>query len=276
MTYALSGLEGKVAVVTGAARMRSIGRSIAVRLADAGCDVVLTGTQRDPSTFPAEEQAAGWTGIDAVVGEIEARGRRALPTVLDIADAASIAGVADAAMATFGRVDILVNNASASRGEDRKPVLDLDPALWRTVIDVNLTGSFLMSQTFGRLMVDGGRGGSIVNISSIAGKRFDPNTAAYAASKAGLHTLTACMAQEVGRHGVRVNAICPGMIDTSRLDDIGRGSDRWNAIIDGGIPLGRVGTGDDIAATTLYLCSDDGSWVTGQCWNVDGGSVVQH
>ena len=131
-------------------------------------------------------------------------------------------------METFGRVDIVVNNAGASKGEDRKPVVDLDPDLWRTIIDVNLTGSFLMSKVFGRLLVDGGRGGSIVNISSIAGKMMSPNTAAYAASKAGLQALTACMAREVGRQGVRVNAICPGIIDTSRMDDIGRG-DAWTS-----------------------------------------------
>ena len=140
---------------------------------------------------------------------------------------------------------------------------------------MNLTGSFLMSKVFGRLLVDGGRGGSIVNISSIAGKALNPTTSAYAASKAGLQALTACMSGEVGKYGVRVNAICPGVIDTSRMDDLGRG-EVWDQLVSTRIPMGRAGTGEDIAYTVVYLCSDQGAWVTGQSWNVDGGTVVQH
>jgi NAD(P)-dependent dehydrogenase (short-subunit alcohol dehydrogenase family) len=83
------------------------------------------------------------------------------------------------------------------------------------------------------------------------------------------------MAQEVGRAGIRVNAICPGIIDTSRMDDLGRG-EQWDRVVDALIPLGRAGTGDDVAASVVYLCSDQGAWVTGQSWNVDGGTVVQH
>jgi NAD(P)-dependent dehydrogenase (short-subunit alcohol dehydrogenase family) len=143
------------------------------------------------------------------------------------------------------------------------------------VIDVNLTGSFLMSKVFGRLLADGGRGGSIVNISSIAGKMLSPTTAAYAASKAGLQALTACMSGEIARAGVRVNAICPGIIDTSRMDDLGRG-EIWQQFVDTRIPLGRAGVGEDIAYIVVYLCSDQGAWITGQSWNVDGGTVVQH
>lgn len=275
MSYTFTGFDGKVAVVTGAGRMRSIGRPIAVELARAGCDVVLTGTGRSPDRYPDDEKEAGWRDIDSVADEVRQVGRRALPLVSDVSDLTAVDALAEQVMSEFGRVDILVNNAGASRGDDRKPVVDLDPALWRTVIDVNLTGSFYMSKVFGQLMIDAGRGGSIINISSIAGKRLGPNTAAYSASKAGLQALTACMAQEIGRDGVRVNAICPGVIDTSRMDDIGR-EDAWQQMIDAIIPLGRAGTGLDIAHTAVYLCSDEGSWVTGQSWNIDGGTVVQH
>ena len=118
-------------------------------------------------------------------------------------------------------------------------------------------------------------GGSIVNISSIAGKKLGPNTAAYSASKAGLQALTACMSREVAPAGVRVNAICPGVIDTSRMDDLGRG-EIWEETIRTLVPLGRAGAGEDIAHIVVYLCSDEGSWVTGQSWNVDGGTVVEH
>ena len=102
-----------------------------------------------------------------------------------------------------------------------------------------------------------------------------PNTAAYAASKAAIQALTACMAREVGVHGIRVNAICPGVIDTYRMDDIPRGQ-VWDNLVKSQIPLGRAGTGDDIAWMTVYLCSEQGSWVSGQSYNVDGGHVVQH
>jgi NAD(P)-dependent dehydrogenase (short-subunit alcohol dehydrogenase family) len=275
VTYELTGLTDKVAVVTGAGRMRSIGRPIAVELARAGCDIVLTGTGRSPDRYPDDEKAAGWKDIESVAEEVRALGRRAVTAVSDVADLGAVEALAARTIDELGRVDIVVNNAGASKGEDRKPVIDLDPALWSTVINVNLTGSFLMSKVFGRLLVDGGRGGSIVNISSIAGKALSPSTSAYAASKAGLQALTACMSGEVGQYGVRVNAVCPGVIDTSRMDDLGRG-EIWDQLVSTRIPMGRAGTGEDIAYAVLYLCSDQGAWVTGQSWNVDGGTVVQH
>jgi 3-oxoacyl-[acyl-carrier protein] reductase len=272
---AFTGFDGKVAVVTGAGRMRSIGRSIAVALARAGCDVVITGTGRAPDRYPDDEKSAGWRDIDSVADEVRATGQKALPLVSDVSDLAAVKALADRVVADLGRVDIVINNAGAARGDDRKPVVDLDPALWRQVIDVNLTGSFLMSKVFGQRMIDAERGGSIVNISSIAGKLLPANTAAYAASKAGVQALTACMSQEVARYGIRVNAICPGVVDTFRMDDVGRG-EAWQRLVRASIPLGRAGVGEDIAYATLYLCSDEGSWVTGQAWNVDGGTAVQH
>jgi len=275
MTYELTGLTDKVAVVTGAGRMRSIGRPIAVELARAGCDVVLTGTGRSPDRYPDDEKAAGWRDIESVADEVRAVGRRALTAISDVSDLAAVESLAEQTMREFGRVDILVNNAGASRGEDRRPVIDVDPDVWKNVINVNLTGAFLMSKVFGRLLVDAGRGGAIVNISSIAGKLLAPNNAAYAASKAGLQALTASMSGEVAGAGVRVNAICPGIVDTSRLDDLGR-AETWEQVVQRSIPLGRAGTGGDIANAVVFLCSDQGAWVTGQSWNVDGGTAVQH
>ncbi len=271
----LTGFEDKVALVTGAGRMRSIGRQIAVALAGAGCDVVLTGTGRDPVHYPDDERAAGWRDIASVGDEVRALGRRALEVVSDVSDPAAVEALAERVDAEFGRIDILVNNAGAARGSDRVPVTELAVEDWMKVINVNLTGSFLTSRAFGARMQAAGRGGCIVNISSIAGKALPPNTAAYAASKAGIHALTACMAREVGSHGIRVNAICPGVIDTYRMDDIPRG-EVWDRMVRSQIPLGRAGTGDDIAAMTLFLCSDQGAWITGQSYNVDGGHVVQH
>jgi NAD(P)-dependent dehydrogenase (short-subunit alcohol dehydrogenase family) len=125
-----------------------------------------------------------------------------------------------------------------------------------------------MSKAFGRQLVQQGEGGSIVNISSIQGKLGLPNNSAYGASKAAVHSLTAAMAQELGPDRVRVNAICPGLVDTARMEDLH--GDPWREMI-GRIPLGRASDGDDIAFLAAFLCSEQGSWITGQAINVDGG-----
>jgi NAD(P)-dependent dehydrogenase (short-subunit alcohol dehydrogenase family) len=267
----LTGLEGKVAVVTGAGRMRSIGRPIAVELARAGCDVVLTGTGRAPDRYPDDEKQAGWRDIESVAEEVRAAGRRALPLVSDVSDPAAVDRLLGEVLGAFGRVDIVVNNAAAARGADRVPVIDLDVELWQTIINVNLNGTFYMSRVFGRAIADHG-GGSIVNISSDAGKMMSASTAAYSASKAGIHALTCAMASELGRSQVRVNAICPGIVDTFRLDDIPRGQ-QWDDFV-ARVPLGRASSGDDIAWMTVYLCSDQGSWITGQLYSVNGGGLT--
>ena len=269
----ITGLEGKVAVVTGAGRMRSIGRPIAVELARAGCDIVLTGTGRSPDRYPDDERAADWRDIESVADEVRSLGRRAEAVVSNVADAAAVDALVAGTLAQFGRVDIVVNNAGAARGADRVPVVDLDIDVWRNVIDVNLHGTFLMSRAFARAIVAAGAGGSIVNISSIGGKMMAARTAAYAASKAAIHALTCAMASELGPDGVRVNAVCPGIIDTYRMDDVGRG-ERWEQMIAASVPLGRPGTGEDIANMVVYLCSDQGSWISGQLYTVDGGMLT--
>jgi NAD(P)-dependent dehydrogenase (short-subunit alcohol dehydrogenase family) len=269
----LTGLERKVAVVTGAGRMRSIGRPIAVEMAKAGCDIVLTGTGRSPDRYPDDEKAAGWRDIESVADEVRAEGRRVLALVSDVGDEDAVRLLVDRTVSEFGRVDFVVNNAGAARGRDRVPVLDMPIDAWDMVIRVNLRGTFLMSKFFGRQLVDSGNGGAIVNISSIAGKILPPNTSAYAASKSAIQALTASMAQEVGQFGVRVNAICPGLVGTYRMDDIA-GTDAYRQMLATRIPLRRDGRGEEIAFATIYLCSDQGSWITGQSINVDGGMVV--
>ncbi len=293
MTIELTGLEGKVAVVTGAGRMRSIGRSIALGMAKAGCDIVITGTGRDPSRYPDAEKAAGWRDIDSVADEIRALGRRALPVVSNVADADAVEALAQRTMDELGRVDFVVNNAGPPRGADRNAVVDVPLDAWKLVVDINLNGAFFMCRAFGRRLIDQAQGGAIVNISSIGGKLFLPNNAAYAASKAGQNALTATLAREMGQHHIRVNAVCPGLVDTSRMDDMPRGPQPalddsgepvkagtvgfgWDAYIAANIPLGRAGVGDDIANMTVFLCSDQGSWISGQSWNVDGGNMVWH
>ena len=187
---------------------------------------MLTGTGRSPSATPTTRRRPGWRDIESVADEVRALGRTAVTAgVATSPTSRRCRRCGPRTIDELGRVDIVVNNAGAARGDDRVPVVDLDPTLWRTVIDVNLTG--IVPDVEGlRHGCSSSRatGGSIVNISSIAGKLLSPMTAAYAASKAGLQALTACMSGEVGRSGVRVNAICPGVIDTSRMDDLGRES----------------------------------------------------
>lgn len=272
MTYALTGLEDKVAVITGAGRMRSIGRSIALELAKAGCDVVITGSGRSPDSYPDDEKEAGWRDIDSVAEEIRALGRRALPAVSNVADLGSVKSLAELVMQEFGRVDFIINNAGAARAGDRAPVVEVDPAVWCNVINVNLNGSFYMSQIFGQKLIEQGQGGAIINISSVGGKLMAPNTAAYAASKAGLHALTAAMSGEVGQYGIRVNAVCPGIVMTSRLDDLN--SEEWDGIINSYIPLKRAGEPEVIGSMVAYLCSEQGEWISGQLYSVDGGQLA--
>lgn len=285
----LTGLEGKVAVVTGAGRMRSIGRSIAVRMAEAGCDVVITGTGRDPSRYPDDEKAAGWRDIDSVADEIRALGRRALAVVSDVRDPDAVEALAQQTMAELGRVDFVINNAGPARGDDRAPVTEVPLDAWHNVHNINLNGAFYMCRAFGKRLIEQDEGGAIINISSIGSKLMLPNNAAYATSKAALNALTATMAGEVGQYKIRVNAICPGLVDTSRMDDMPRGNAdadaealtgtvgaSFDAFVENMIPLKRAGQGVDIANMTVYLCSEQGAWTTGQCINVDGGTVVGH
>lgn len=259
-------------MVTGAGRMRSIGRQIAVELARAGCDVVITGTGRPESARPADEQEAGWRDIDSVADEIRALGRRAVPVVCDVSDPDEVDALLATTVAELGRVDVLVNNAAASRGGDRGPLLDLEVDDFDRVLRVNLRGTFLMTQRFGRRLVEQGDGGAIVNISSIGGKLSGPGTGVYSASKAGVQSLTSTAAKELGRHRIRVNALCPGVTATSRLDD--QTPEQWEAYVQANLPLGRVGEPVEVAHVAVFLASDLASWVTGQCWNVDGGQLT--
>lgn len=187
MPLTLTGLEGKVAIVTGAGRMRSIGRPIAVTLAQAGCDVVLTGTGRPPERFPDDERAAGWRDIDSVADEIRALGRRALPVVSDVSKPEAVAALVEHTVREFGGVDVLVNNAGATRGTDRVPVLDLAVSEWHRVIDTNLHGTFYMAKACAQRMVEQGRGGSIVNISTLGARLLAANSG-RASSEASCHS----------------------------------------------------------------------------------------
>ena len=262
-------LKGKTAIVTGAGRLRSIGRPIALELARQGVNVVLTGTGRSPDRYPPDEQEVGWRDIESVADEVRAAGAEALAFVSDVSDPDAVEEMIRRAVDRFGRLDILVNNAGAARGDDRVPVVDLDIDTWRTVIDVNLNGTFLACRAAARHLIAQGEGGCIINISSIASRLAGASAAAYSASKAGINALSHALALELAPRQIRVNAVLPGIIETARMDDLGR-EDRWRATLQR-IPLGTAGTGMEIAYLCTYLCSDMGAWITGQDLTVDGG-----
>ena len=266
-------LTGKVAIVTGAGRLRGIGRSVALRLARSGADLVITGTGRKPQSFPEDEKAVGWRDIESVADEVRQLGRSALALVADVSSSSDVDSMIERTLAQFGRLDILVNNAAFARGPDRKHVVELPEEIWRKVIDIDLTGTYLCSKAAARVLIDQGSGGKIVNISSLSGKRGRAGTAAYNAAKFGIHGLTQAMAHELAPHKINVNVVCPGIVDTSRMDDLGRG-ERWEQYIQGACPLGRAGTGEDIAGLVRFLCSSESDYMTGQAINMGGGRVM--
>ena len=269
----MGSLDGKVAIVTGAGRLRGIGRAAALALAELGANIVVTGTGRDPEHYPADEKAAGWRDIESTAEQVRGAGRRCLALVADVTDRAAVQQTVEAACKDFGRIDILINNSAFARGRDRVPLTELTEDLWRRVLDIKLTGSFLMSQAVVPTMIQHGQGGSILNISSIAGKKGNPNMVAYCTSNFGIQGFSQALAMELAPHNIRVNAVCPGIIDTSRMDDLGR-DDTWDKTIKQLIPLNRPGSDEEIGKFLAYLCTPDASYITGQSLNIDGGMVM--
>lgn len=268
-------LKGKVAIVTGAGRMRSIGRKIATTLANAGASVVVTGTGRSPASMPEDEKAAGWRDIDSVAEEIVKSGGKALAVVLDISNEESVAELFQNTLENFDRVDIVVNNAAFGLGADRVPVVDLDFEVFKKVFDVNTNGTFLMSREAARVMLKQGDGGNIINISSGATRVASPNLAAYMTSKLAVNGLGRTMAMELAKDKIRVNTICPGFNDTSRMSKVERGEE-FDKLVNKNVPLGWADDGTQVAELTLFLASDRGKWITGQTMMADGGRVWGH
>lgn len=269
---ALGELDGRVAIVTGAGRMRGIGRRIATTLARAGASVVVTGSGRSPETFPDNEKAAGWSDVESVADEIRQMGGKALTAITDISEEASVDRLIADTLTAFGRLDILVNNAAMSRGSDRRPVIDLDIETLRKIYAINLEGTFLMSRAAARAMLAGGAGGNIVNISTVASRTAGRRLGAYASSKAAVNALGRVMAMELAADNIRVNTICPGFNDTSRLDDLPRG-EQFDKLVKDMVPLGWADDGTQVAELTLFLASDRAKWITGQTLMADGGRV---
>ncbi|MGQ9367246.1 glucose 1-dehydrogenase [Azospirillum sp. ST 5-10] len=253
MSGYLIDLTGRTALVTGASS--GLGRHFALALALAGARVAVAARRVD-----ALEDVC-----DAVAGV----GGEAVAVPLDVTDAASVrAAVADAGVG-LGGIDILVNNAGVT---DTRPFLDLDEAAWDRVLDTNLKGAFLVAREVADAMRERGQGGAIVNIASILAERVAGQVAAYAASKAALVQLTRAMALELARHGIRVNALCPGYVETDLNREFFAG-EAGQALIRR-VPQRRLGRPEDLEGPLLLLCSDAGSFITGATLAVDGGHLV--
>ena len=268
-----SELKGKVAIVTGAGRMRGIGRGAATVIARMGANVVVTGTGRDPATFPQDEKDVGWQDIHSTAEQIEAFGVSALPIVSNVADQDDVQKMIDATVVEFGRLDIIVNNAAAPYGNDRVSVMDMQAGIFKSIVDVKLMGTFYACKAAATQMVKQGEGGRIVNLSSTMGKSGRPNTSAYNAANFAVDGFTQALAKEIGVHDITVNSVCPGLIETSRLDPMGR-TDRWDTRL-AEIPLRRAGTDEEVGELIGFLCSQRAAYITGQAINVNGGVITE-
>lgn len=276
-------LTGKIALVSGCARAHGFGRAIARRLAQAGADLLLTDVSPSGLKVVESKPDCEETGLDRAVDEIQRMGRRASYVIADVRSIESVNEAVDKALRTFGRLDILVNNAAAAPGADRVPFVELPEDAWDTVIDTNLKGPFLLTRAAAAVMLRQGVGGRIINIASTTGKIPYARMAAYSASKAGLLGLSRAMALELAPAKITVNAVCPGVADTDRIDYVGRLPDgSFSAELRAKrlgeraatIPLGRVATPEDVAAVVAFLASDDAGYLTGEFINIAGGYVM--
>jgi len=276
-------LDGKVAIVTGAGRMRGIGRAIALRLAEEGAAVVVTAVARPAESLPQHERDAGWLGVASVAREIESTGSRALAMDVDVTKPEQVRGMVEGAREQFGRVDILVNNAGLAIVSGKKNLWEVDDDEWFREIDVNLHGVYHCCKAVAPVLIQQGEGGKIINISSLAGRVAQPQYGGYTPAKFAVIGLTQMLALELAPHKVNVNAVCPGSTDTDMMDGTFRRTGERMGIpfemikegVKRVVPLGRQGAPSEIAAVVAYLASPLADYITGQAITVDGGVLMR-
>jgi 3-oxoacyl-[acyl-carrier protein] reductase len=245
-------LEGKTAVVTGSAR--GLGKAIALKLASLGANIVLNDIVVSDS-------------LDATAEEFKSAGYKVAVTRGDVRNADDVKSMVAAAVETFGRLDILINNAGITKD---KPMAMMSEEDWDAVLDINLKGSFFCTKFAGKQMIKQ-KYGRIVNIASVAGRYGNQGQANYSASKAGLIGLTKTTAKEFASRGITCNAVAPGMIQ-SKMTEVLPEEVRKKYLDN--IPLGRFGTPEDVANVVAFLASDDAAYVTAQVIDIDGGLVM--
>jgi len=271
---------GKVALVTGAARPRGIGRATALGLARGGADVACLDIARRYDEAPVHETATA-DDLVTLADEVRAQGVRCATVAADVSDEAAVEAVVARVSDELGTVTLVANVAGGSGpGFGLGPLLAVPDAEFRRVLDVNVVGTWLVSKACAARMVAAGTGGRICNVSSQAGKRAFPFLGAYCAAKAGVILLTQTMALELGPQGIAVNAVCPGTVDTDLInkdamfETLMGGPDGLAAYVSREIPLGRLQDADEIAAAICWLLSDGARGVTGEALNVSAGQTM--
>lgn len=274
--------SGKVAIVTGAGRPNGLGRAVALALARGGADVVVTELCGVPEPCQGFATPA-WEHLRSVAGEIEAMGRRALPVDLDVTREAQVEAMVSQVMNHFGRIDILINNAGVAT--PMKPVIKTAEQEWQIAFDVMCKGTFLCCKHVVPHMIDRGEGGKVVNVSSQAGKVGQAFWSPYAAAKAAIINFTQSLALELAYYKINVNAICPGIIETTAM-----GEQVWQEYakvtrretsaeevrrkVLAKVPLRRFATTEEAANLVAFLASSQADYMTGQAVNLTGGQTM--
>ena len=247
-------LDGKVAIVTGGSA--GIGEAVAKRFAEEGAAVVITGRRQSE--------------LDRVIGGIRHNKGKGLSVAGSVSDEPHVQEVTQRALDSFGRIDILINNAGI--GDFGKRIHETDDASWQTMLDVNLTGVFRMTRAVVSQMLKQGKG-AIVNISSVASLVGIPGAPAYAASKGGLDAFTRALAIDYAGDGIRCNVVNPGLIDTPLAAPLMSNPELLQPILKH-YAMRRPGTPEEVANMVLFLASDEAGWVTGGTFTIDGGMTV--
>ena len=276
-------LNGKVAFITGAAAKRGMGRAVAIRMAMEGADVMVTDKFAAPKSAWAGDE--NWKGLEEVVKEIEALGRKAAWAVAGVENSKEVDAAVKATLDKFGRIDILINCAG-TRGPVGVNIVDGEEKDWRLLFDVNTLGTMIVSKAVAKDMVRRNEGGNIMHIASAAGKLACPGSAAYAASKWAVIGIVQALALELAPYKIRVNAINPGFFATNLRDDDATlrskkagitvedfRKDEYKALA-ASVPLKRMGKVEDIADVVYFLVSDQSQYMTGQNINVTGGTLM--
>jgi meso-butanediol dehydrogenase/(S,S)-butanediol dehydrogenase/diacetyl reductase len=276
-------LSGRVAVVTGSSRTGGIGHAICVRLAELGAAVVVSDVGEALPNTSGVVVHSTTAAIEECVTELEALGASATGIRCDVTRPEELRVLVDATVQHFGQLDIFVNNAGVALGT--VPIVDVTESDLQTTLDINLKGTFLGTQAAARRMIEQGRGGRIINISSQAGKSGWPQLAAYSATKFGIIGLTQSAAKELGANGITVNAVCPGTVDTELSNSpngiwaitarqLGITTDEARQRVIAEIPIGRLQQPRDVADVVAFLAGDGGAYITGEAVNTTGGQEM--